>query len=163
MQEPTFAALAGSPVATDRWTGVLGGAAYRIEVPQSGWNGQLVMWTHGYRGTGPELTVDTPLMRRYLLDKGYAWAASSYSKNYYDVRAGVEDTNALALAFTRIAAERGRPLAAPRKIFITGISMGGHIVAAAVQAETQATAVNEVRYDGAMPLCGVLGDIELFN
>lgn len=163
VEETTFPALAGSTVATDRWAGVLNGAAYRIEVPQTGWNGQLVMWAHGYRGTGASLTVDTPLIRRYLLDKGYAWAASSYSKNYYDVRAGVEDTNALALNFTQIAAAKGRTLAAPSKFFISGVSMGGHVTAAAIEAETQARAVNKVKYNGAVPMCGVLGDTELFN
>lgn len=72
MVEATFAALGGSTVDTDRWTGVLNNASYRIEVPKSGWNGKLVMWVHGDRGTGPNLTVDTPIMRRYLLDNGYA-------------------------------------------------------------------------------------------
>jgi hypothetical protein len=161
--ETSFAALAGSTVATDRWTGALNGAAYRIEVPQTGWNGKLVMWVHGYRGTGADLTVDTPIMRRYLLDNGYAWAASSYSKNYYDVRAGVEDTNALALNFTKIASSNGRTLAEPSKRFITGVSMGGHITVAAIEAEAQRTAINKVQYNGAVPLCGVLGDNELFN
>ena len=161
--EATFAALGGSAVDTDRWTGVLGGAAYRVEVPKTGWNGKLVMWAHGYRGTGPSLTVDTPIMRRYLLDNGYAWAASSYSKNYYDVRVGVEDTNALALNFVQIAAAKGRTLAAPSKIFITGVSMGGHITAAAIEAEAQVSAINKVKYAGAVPMCGVLGDTELFN
>ncbi len=34
------------------WTGVAGdGAAYRIEVPPH-WNGTLVMYAHGFRGTG---------------------------------------------------------------------------------------------------------------
>ncbi|MFM9902402.1 MAG: alpha/beta hydrolase family protein [Polaromonas sp.] len=161
--EATFAALGGSTVDTDRWTGVLGGAAYRVEVPKTGWNGKLVMWAHGYRGTGPNLTVDTPIMRRYLLDNGYAWAASSYSKNYYDVRVGVEDTNALALNFVQIAAAKGRTLTTPSKIFITGVSMGGHITAAAIDAEAQLYATNKVRYAGAVPMCGVLGDTELFN
>jgi hypothetical protein len=161
--ETTFAALGGSAVATDRWTGVLNGAAYRIEVPTTGWNGKLVMWVHGYRGTGANLTVETPIMRRYLLDNGYAWAASSYSKNYYDVKAGVEDTNALALNFAAIAAAKGRVLAAPTKTFITGVSMGGHITAAAIDAEAQTYAVNKVKYAGAVPMCGVLGDNELFN
>ena len=161
--EATFAALGGSAVDTDRWTGVLGGAAYRVEVPKTGWNGKLVMWAHGFRGTGPNLTVDNPIMRRYLLDNGYAWAASSYSKNYYDVRVGVEDTNALALNFVQIAADKGRTLAAPSKIFISGVSMGGHITAAAVEAEAQANAKNKVKYAGAVPMCGVLGDTELFN
>lgn len=161
--EATFAALQGSAIDTDRWTGTLKGAAYRIEMPKTGWNGKLVMWAHGYRGTGANLTVDTPIMRRYLLDNGYAWAASSYSKNYYDVRAGVEDTNALALNFVAIAAAKGRVVDAPSKIFITGISMGGHITAAAIEAEAQTNALNKVKYAGAVPMCGVLGDTELFN
>ncbi len=161
--ETTFSALTGSTVVTDRWTGVLNGAAYRIEVPQTGWNGKLVMWAHGYAGTGANLTVGNPIMRRYLLDNGYAWAASSYSKNYYDVRVGVEDTNALALNFVSIAAAKGRTLAAPSKIFITGVSMGGHITAAAIEAEAQTYAINKVKYNGAVPMCGVVGDTELFN
>ena len=161
--EATFAALGNSTVATDRWTGVLKGSAYRIEVPVTGWNGKLVMWAHGYAGTGPNLTAGNPIMRRYLLDNGYAWAASSYSKNYYDVRVGVEDTNALALAFSSIAAAKGRTLAVPSKIFITGVSMGGQITAAAIDAEAQTYAVNKVKYAGAVPMCGVLGDVELFN
>ena len=117
---------------TDRWVGVLNGAAYRVEVPEN-WNGYLVMYAHGFRGEGSDLTVDNAPMREYLLDNGYAWAASSYSTNYYDVRAGVEDTNALALAFTDIAAQNGRTLTAPEKYYITGVSMGGHVAAAAVE------------------------------
>ena len=160
--ETTFDALAGA-ADTDRWTGVLNGAAYRVEVPKTGWNGKLVMWAHGYAGTGPNLTVGTPIMRRYLLANGYAWAASSYSKNNSDVRVGVEDTNALALNFVQIAGKNGRTLAAPTKMFITGISMGGHITAAAIEAEAQDNAINKVKYNGAVPLCGVVGDNELFN
>lgn len=161
--EATFAALGNSAVVTDRWTGALNGAAYRIEVPQTGWNGKLVMWAHGYAGSGANLTVGTPIMRRYLLANGYAWAASSYSKNYYDVRAGVEDTNALALGFSKIAAANNRTLAAPSKIYITGVSMGGHITAAAIEDEAYATENNKVKYNGAAPMCGVLGDTELFD
>jgi hypothetical protein len=149
-------------IATDRWVGVLGGAAYQIEVPRD-WNGKLVMYTHGYRGTGAALTVTPPRIRRHLVANGYAWAASSYTANHYDVRAGVEDTNALALAFTRIARERGRPLAEPTHRFVTGHSMGGHIAAAAVERETLSRARHRVRYDGAVPMCGVMGDTALFD
>lgn len=147
---------------TSRWTGVLGGAGYRIEVPEN-WNGMLVMYAHGFRGEGPDLTVDSPPMRQYLLDNGYAWAASSYSSNFYDVRTGVEDTNALALAFTDIAAENGRVLAEPDKYYITGVSMGGHVAGAAIELETQQTANNFVPYAGAAPMCGVMGDTALFD
>ncbi|WJF91224.1 alpha/beta hydrolase [Paraburkholderia bonniea] len=161
----TFAALAAGSgdtvdnATTDRWAGMLGRAAYQIEVPQN-WNGMLVMYAHGYAGENNRLVVTTPSIRRYLIQSGYAWAASSYSKNFYDVRAGIEDTNALALAFTDIAKARGRTLTAPGKIYITGHSMGGHIAAAAVEDETFATANHKVRYNGAVPMCGMLGDTE---
>jgi hypothetical protein len=147
---------------TSRWAGVLNGAAYRVEVPAN-WNGKLVMYAHGFRGAGTALTVSNPSIRRYLIENGYAWAASSYSKNNYDVRAGVEDTNALALEFTKIAAANSRTLAEPSRIYITGHSMGGHITAAAIEDEALATARNKVKYAGAVPMCGVVGDTELFN
>jgi hypothetical protein len=157
-----FEALAGDDTATDRWWGALGVAGYRIEVPKN-WNGTLVMYAHGYVGTGDQLAVRNSDIRRYLIDHGYAWAASSYSKNFYDVRAGVEDTNALANAFVQIAASNGRVLSAPTRTYITGISMGGHIAAAAVEDEALATARNKHRYDGAIPMCGVVGDATLFD
>lgn len=159
--KPSFTALAGFE-SSSRWAGELNGSAYRVEVPAN-WNGQLVMYAHGYRGTGAAVTTGNPSIRAYLLQNGYAWAASSYSKNYYDVRAGVEDTNALALAFNTIAAGNGRTLAAPSKIFITGHSMGGHIAAAAVEGEALLYAKNKVRYAGAAPMCGVTGDTQLFD
>jgi hypothetical protein len=164
----TFTALAADASdtvdnsTTSRWAGMLGGAQYHVEVPAN-WNGELVMYAHGYAGEGNLLEAGTPSIRRYLIQNGYAWAASSYSKNFYDVRAGVEDTNALALQFSVIAKANGRDLAAPAKTFITGHSMGGHISAAAIEDETYATANHKVKYNGAVPMCGVVGDTELFD
>jgi hypothetical protein len=146
----------------DAWTGKLGQAGYRVEVPRE-WNGVLVMYAHGYGGTGNVLAVTTPSIRQYLIENGYAWAASSYSTNFYDVRAGVEDTNALALEFTNIAAKNGRTLDAPRKRYVIGHSMGGHVSGAAIEREARETAVHKVEYDGAVPMCGVMGDTQLFN
>lgn len=147
---------------TNRWAGIHKGAAYMVEVPAN-WNGKLVMVAHGYVGTGKDLGVGPPQIRRHLIQSGYAWAASSFTTNYYDVRAGVEDTNALALAFNGIAEQNGRPLAAPMRMYIMGRSMGGHIAAAAVETETLATAINKVRYNAVLPMCGVMADTELFN
>ena len=147
---------------TSRWVGLIGVAGYRVEVPAN-WNGKLVMYAHGFAGNGNVLSVQNPSIRRYLIQNGYAWAASSYSKNYYDVRAGVEDTNALALEFSNIAAKNGRVLAAPTRTYITGVSMGGHITAAAIEEETALTANNKMKYAGAVPMCAVAGDTELFD
>jgi pimeloyl-ACP methyl ester carboxylesterase len=166
--ETTFAAMAAAPgdvvdmATTSRWSGVLKGAQYHVEVPAN-WNGKLVMYAHGFAGTGDVLAVQNPSIRRYLVQNGYAWAASSYSKNYYDVRAGVEDTNALALEFNKIASANSRTLAAPSRIYITGHSMGGHITGAAIEDEAATYAINKVKYNGAVPMCGVMGDTALFD
>jgi len=162
---PALAAASSDAVdmgTTSRWAGVLHNAFYHIEVPVN-WNGKLVMYAHGYAGEGLTLAETDPAIRRHLIQLGYAWAASSYSKNSYDVRAGIEDTNALALAFPKIAALNGRTLAAPSKTYIMGISMGGHVTAAAMEDETYATAINKMKYNAALPMCGVVGDSELFN
>src|SRR5882672_5341727 len=67
-----FDALPGT--STTRYWGVHGGAGYKIEVPDD-WNGDLVLYAHGFRGTGLELTVSDPRLRQYLVTHGYAWAA----------------------------------------------------------------------------------------
>ncbi|MGR6923546.1 hypothetical protein ACU635_55600 [[Actinomadura] parvosata] len=125
-------------------------AAFDIEVPPR-WNGELVMWAHGYRGDTTVLTVEPPGygLRQRLLEQGYAWAASSYYANGYDVRAGVLSTRALVSRFTR---EVGRP----RRTFLAGVSMGGHVTVRSIE---QFPGV----YDAALPMCGVLGDHELVD
>ncbi|WP_246939321.1 hypothetical protein [Bacillus pinisoli] len=133
---------------TDRYWGVHNGAGYRIEVPKN-WNGELVLYAHGYRGTGLELTVSNPRIREHFLKQGYAWAASSYRTNGYDVAQGVKDTHALGTLFNGLVGK-------PKKTYITGHSMGGHITA--VAAEHYGST-----YNGALPMCGVTGDTELFD
>jgi len=157
--QAAFTALPGATAFHGTRPGLQGESSYRIEVPDA-WNGVLVMWAHGYRGTSNVLTVDSPpaALRKHLVDQGYAWAASSYSANYYDVRAGIEDTNALALGFASIT---GRP--APTKYYIAGGSMGGHVAAAAVERETLQQARSRVDYAAAFPQCGTVADNELAN
>ncbi len=144
-----FAAWPGYEDSTRLW-GVLDGAGYRIEIPAD-WNGELVMWAHGYRGTGTVLFFNPEELpfREYLLENGYAWAMSTYSRNDYDVEAGIVDTNKLRKYFRSTIAK-------PERTYIAGVSMGGHITAATVEIYRRA-------YDGALPVCGVVGDFELFD
>ncbi|MFI7613484.1 hypothetical protein ACIBP6_19870 [Nonomuraea terrae] len=125
-------------------------AAYVIEVPPR-WNGDLLMWAHGFRGATRVLTVDPPGygLRRRLLDQGYAWAASSYYANDYDVRAGVLSTRDLADHFRRVVGK-------PQRTYLAGVSMGGHVAVRSIEQYPG-------RYDAALPMCGVLGDHELFD
>lgn len=139
-----FVALPG---ATALW-GVHNNAGYRVEVPDS-WNGELVMWAHGYRGTGLELTVDNHPLRALLIAQGYAWAASSYSRNDYDISVGVQDTHALAQRFNGLVGH-------PSRVYLTGASMGGHITAVSIEQYGNT-------YDAALPICGVVGDYALFD
>lgn len=141
-----FDALPGTD--TIRYWGVLGGAGYRIEVPKN-WNGELVLYCHGYRGYGAELTVSNPSIRQYLINNGFAWAASSYRTNGYDVKAGVMDTHVLAKFFNGLVGK-------PKRTYIMGHSMGGHITGVAIEQYPKA-------FDGALPMCGVMGDNELFD
>ncbi len=141
-----FSALPGS--STTRYWGVHNGAGYRIEVPDN-WNGDLVLYAHGFRGTGLELTVSNPRIRQWLVANGYAWAASSFSKNGYDVKQGVKDTHALGTLFRGLVGN-------PGQTYITGHSMGGHITGVAIEQYPNA-------YAGALPMCGVMGDNELFD
>jgi hypothetical protein len=130
--------------------GVYRHSAYDIEVPPH-WNGQLMMWAHGYRGTGTVLTVDVPAfdLRQKVIGEGYAWAASSYQDNTYDPASGVVATHDLAGFFARTVHR-------PRRTYIAGVSMGGHVIGRSLEQYPFA-------YAGALPMCGVLGDDNLFD
>jgi hypothetical protein len=139
-----FTPLAG---ATAYW-GIHANAGYRIEVPTN-WNGELVMYAHGFRGTPPNLTVSNPPERAHLIALGYAWAASSYSANGYVPSIGARDTHALLHRFNGM-------FGTPNRVYITGDSMGGHVVGIAIEQWPRS-------FDGALPRCGVMGDAALFD
>jgi len=139
---------AGQPL-SEVFTGIRDGAAFRIEVPLN-WNGDLALWAHGFRGTGTVVFVDNPGLRAHFVARGFAWAASSYQTNGYDVAQGVKDSHALIAQFQE---STGRTA---DRVFMTGASMGGHITAVTIEHFPKS-------FDGAMPICGVLGDTELFD
>jgi pimeloyl-ACP methyl ester carboxylesterase len=125
------------------------GAAYRIEVPPD-WNGTLVMFAHGFRGTGNVVWVDEPQLRQYFVDNGFAWAASSYALNGYDPGDGVVDTHDLLQAFPSVTGLHAR------QVIMSGLSMGGEITVAEIEAY-------KGEFAGAMPYCGVLAGNDLFD
>ncbi len=128
--------------------GEIAGAGYIGQKPAN-WNGELVVWAHGYRGEGERLYVDPPPARQWLLDNDYAWIASSYRRNSYDPGVGVLDTKNVT---RRAAALWGQP----SRTYLAGASMGGHVTGAAIERFP-------TLYDGALPACGVMGDVELFD
>src|SRR6266545_1603261 len=139
---------AGQPLSRV-FTGIRDGAAFRIEVPLR-WNGELVIWAHGFRGTGRTVWVDSSPLRAFHVQQGFAWAASSYQTNGYDVGQGVRDSVALVDIFASTVGRRAS------SVYMTGASMGGHITAVAIEHFPRT-------FVGAMPLCGVLADARLFD
>lgn len=140
-----FTSLEGAQI----YCGVRKGAGYRIEVPDD-WNGDLLMYAHGYRLFGEEfLWVDNPPFRDWLIENGYAWAASSYSANGLNITAGVKDTKTLVEFFKD-------NIAVPEHIYISGDSMGGGITVTSIEQWPDI-------YDGGMPTCGLLAAYEEFD
>ncbi|MDA8139740.1 MAG: carboxylesterase family protein [Desulfobacteraceae bacterium] len=135
--------------------GVVKGAGFQAEIP-SGWTpgtSDLVMYAHGYRGEITELTVTQPgRLRNYLISKGFAWAASSYTANGYNIVSGVQSTDELLKYFqTRFGT--------PRRVYLIGHSMGGHVTARTITDPNYAG-----EYTAAMPMCGVVGGgVDLFS
>jgi hypothetical protein len=150
ISNPPLEPLLVDGVPTQVLQGVHKNAAYDIEVPPE-WNGELVLWAHGYRGNSTVLTVNPPGhgLRERFVRQGYAWAASSYYANGYDVRAGVLSTFDLAGHFADV-------VGAPARTYIAGDSMGGHVIGRSLEQYPSF-------YAGALPMCGVLGDQRLFD
>jgi pimeloyl-ACP methyl ester carboxylesterase len=142
--DPSFEALPGARALFGEYEG----GGYRIEVPDD-WNGDLVMWAHGFRGFGTTLTVDMPPIRSHIVDEGFAWAASSYSENGYVPGVGAEDTLALIEVFEREVGE-------PERVYLFGASMGGNVTVLSLEQQPEA-------YDGALALCGVVSGVEILD
>jgi len=122
------ASLHGAPVAAGarlqgpgHLEGPIGpGAQWSVDVPV-GWNGDLVVWLHGY--SNPSQPVTLPAfgpMRDALLAQGYAVVASSYSENGYAVKEATIQSHQLRGVFVS-------NVGAPRRTFLVGVSLGGII------------------------------------
>lgn len=135
------ALIATTPVHLE---GELGpGALYALDVPDP-WNGDLVVYLHGY--TNPAFPVALPnngAVRDRLLAAGFAVAASSYSSNGYAVPEGVRQSHQLRGLFVTRVAE-------PKRTFLFGTSLGGLI--GLIMAEKYGT-----QFAGALLVSGIVG------
>ena len=120
------------------------GTSWIAEYP-AGWNGIVILYSHGY---GALSAADAPdaAMQATLLDRGYALAGSSYDPN------GSEwalDT-AVSDQFGALDAVESSVLPSPPKHVIAfGTSMGGLV--SALEAEQ-----GQGKIDGAVTTCGVV-------
>ena len=147
LEHPAFDPIDGARVEY----GEIDGAGYRVELPDR-WNGDLVLWAHGFRGLDESgsgfsrrLTFDEIPARELIIGQGFGWATSTYRANGYVPGVGVDD---LLRVKDRVA-ELVRP---PRRTFIAGGSMGG------ATAQLMAQEFPE-EVDTALAFCGALGNV----
>jgi pimeloyl-ACP methyl ester carboxylesterase len=129
--------------------GTLGSQKTLICVPPAGWNGTLVVYAHGY--VAPQAPIALPaeelgrfpgLIPYLVLQQGYAFATSSYSKNGYAVEQAGNDLNNLVNYFNSL------PLPQPtQKVLVVGASEGGLITTMLVERYPDV-------YDGGLAMCG---------
>ncbi|MGE5293137.1 MAG: alpha/beta fold hydrolase [Micromonosporaceae bacterium] len=140
----------GHADAVAHYSGTLAdGATWIGDVP-SGWNGTLLLFSHGF---GPLVAQDapTPDAATALLGEGFALAGSSYAPGSWWALGSAESDQ-----FATIAAFDDA-VGTPRRVISVGESMGG-----LVNAEIAADGAGRV--DGALNLCGlVAGGADLNN
>lgn len=127
------------------------GAGSLICVPAAGWNGDLVIWAHGYVAAHQPLGfhhlvlgdgTPVPLLAQAL---GFAFATTTYRQNGLAVLEGIDDLRELAAAFPAVA---GRE---PARTFVAGVSEGALV--ATLLAERSPELVS-----GVLATCGPIGD-----
>jgi pimeloyl-ACP methyl ester carboxylesterase len=144
----TALVICGSAVATtqmvegESWSG----AKYLLAVPDN-WNGDLVVYAHGFIDTAEPIALptldDIEPLRDMWTSNGYAVAYSSYSKYGFAVREGTVDTLSLNYYFAR---HFGRP---DRK-FLVGHSLGGLVCVRLAEGLPR-------HYDGVLTVAGMIG------
>ena len=119
------------------------GALYSLDKPAD-WNGDLVIYLHGY--TTPGLPVALPnngAIRDRLLAAGFAVAASSFSENGYAVPEAMRQSHQLRGLFVSRVQN-------PKRVFLFGVSLGGIIGMLLTEKYPQ-------QYDGTFLASGVVG------
>ncbi|MCL7959178.1 MAG: hypothetical protein M8861_03185 [marine benthic group bacterium] len=149
-----------------------GGALVEICLPAV-WNGELVVWAHGYTNPGPDRPPYTPLVlpadeasgfgvKDVVRQLGtqttgfYGYAATSYRRNGLvapEAVADLEETASWARAqLEGLALEHGLPVL-PVTTLLVGASEGGLSTVLAVEQAAEATP-----FDGGLALCAPIGD-----
>jgi pimeloyl-ACP methyl ester carboxylesterase len=127
------------------------GALYRICFPAT-WNGDLVLYAHGY--VAPQESLALPDDRiggqsasTIVTELGYAFATTSYRSNGLVAADAVDDLVELVDTME----QRYRP--DPVRTAIVGLSEGGLVAALAAERHPE-------RFDGALAACGPVGDFQ---
>lgn len=128
-----------------------GGSLGLFCVPSSGWNGDLVVWAHGYRRVTESLAFqdlelpDGTNLATLAQSLGYAFVATTYRQNGLTVLEGLDDVRELVVTFRVLT---GR---APRYTYMAGASAGGLVTTLLMERSPNL-------FSGGLALCGPIGD-----
>jgi pimeloyl-ACP methyl ester carboxylesterase len=129
------------------------GALGRICMPGGPWNGDLVVYAHGYVAPGEPVAIPKDQLEfsggtsipDLVNGLGFAFGATSYRRNGLAVVEGVEDVGDLVAEFARLAPR------APDHVYLVGASEGGLVTALAVEQSPDV-------FSGGVAACGPVGD-----
>ena len=128
------------------------GAYYRICMPTGIWNGDLVIYAHGYVAYNKPITIPEDQLQlpggvslpELINSLGFAFATTSYRMNGLAVETGVADLVDVADVFSATHT-------VPTHTLLTGVSEGGLITALAIEQRYDV-------FDGGLAACGPIGD-----
>jgi hypothetical protein len=130
------------------------GSIYRICLPETGYNGTLIVWAHGFQDAGtpvsiPEdqLCVNDFCIPDIVNSLGFGFATNSYSKTGLAVLQGQADLVDLVNIYT---AQKGKP----RKVYLIGASEGGIITALNLEQHSDV-------FSAGLAACGPVGSFPL--
>ncbi len=126
------------------------GAFYTIAVPPN-WNGDLVIWNHGYDFDPPAPNPSLGPLADVQLAQGYAVAASSYQQSQWAVFRTRKDIDRLIRIFRHKVGE-------PNSIIMNGASLGGIVTADSLE---RGNKVEDVA--GAFVFCGAMAGSRVWN
>lgn len=130
------------------------GALSLICIPKSGWNGDLVIFAHGYVAFNEPLDAyesqltlsDGTYLPELVQSLGFAFATTSYRRNGLAILEGMADIRQLIEAFPHRA--HGHT---PAHTYLTGASEGGIITALLAERHPEL-------FTGALSACGPIGN-----
>jgi pimeloyl-ACP methyl ester carboxylesterase len=126
------------------------GALYLICVPpEAEWNGDLVVYAHGYTSPTEKLGFqhlrlsDGTYLPTVILSRGYAFATTSYRQNGLAVLEGAKDIRELVTRF-QVSKQT------PNHTYLTGVSEGALITTLLIEQSPE-------RFSGGLAACGPIG------
>ena len=128
-------------------------------IPGVAWNGDLIIYAHGYVSPYPDRLPEIPIEQYMLPDGtsfpaianglGYAFATTSFRTNGLAVKDGVADIIDLWGEF-----KAQHALKRPSRTYLFGASEGGLIATKAIEKHAP-------QFDGGVAACGPIGDFRI--